>query len=47
MASPLELLIVAGAFGIVGVYLLIVSRFIHEAEEETARTEREQSAVPH
>jgi hypothetical protein len=37
MASPLELLIVLGAFGIVGGYLFIVSRFIREAETETER----------
>jgi len=37
MASPLELLIVVGAFGIVSIYLFIVSRFIREAETETER----------
>jgi hypothetical protein len=34
MAGPVEVLIVAGAFGIVGVYLYIASRFISEAEKE-------------
>jgi hypothetical protein len=33
MAGPVEILIVAGAFGIVGVYLYIASRFIREAEK--------------
>jgi len=32
MAGPVELLIVAAAFSIVGVYLYIVSRFIREAD---------------
>jgi hypothetical protein len=35
MAGPVELLIVAGAFGIVGIYLFILSRFIRETEAET------------
>jgi hypothetical protein len=39
MAGPVELLIVAGGFGIVGVYLFIVSRFLREAEAETNRLE--------
>jgi hypothetical protein len=39
MAGPVELLIVAGAFGIVGVYLYIVSRFIREAEAGTKQME--------
>lgn len=33
MAGPVELLIVAGAFAIVGVYLYVASRFISEAEK--------------
>ena len=33
MAGPVELLIVAGAFAIVGVYLYVASRFIIEAEK--------------
>ena len=39
MAGPVELLIVAGGFSIVGVYLFIVSRFLREAEAETKRLE--------
>jgi hypothetical protein len=39
MAGPVELLIVAGAFGIVGIYLFVVSRFLREAEAETKRLE--------
>jgi len=34
------MVIVAGAFGIVGVYLYIVSRFIRAAEVETSNAER-------
>jgi hypothetical protein len=37
MAGAIELLIVAAGFGIVGVYLFIVSRFLREAEAETKR----------
>ena len=33
MAGPAELLIVAGAFGIVGIYLFVASRFIREADK--------------
>ena len=39
MVGPTEILIVLGAFGIVGVYLFIVSRFLREAEAETKRLE--------
>jgi hypothetical protein len=39
MAGPIELLIVAGVFGIVGIYLFILSRFIRETEAETKRLE--------
>jgi hypothetical protein len=45
MAGPVELMIVAGAFGIVGVYLYIVSRFIRAAEAETPRVEPKSQAT--
>jgi len=45
MAGPIELLIVAGAFCIVGVYLFVVSRFLREAEAETKRFEASQKGA--
>jgi hypothetical protein len=47
MAGPVELLIVAAGFGIVGVYLFIVSRFLREAEAETKRVEGAEEAAAH
>ena len=47
MVGPIEILIVLGAFGIVGVYLFIVSRFLREAEAETKRFEDVQKGAPH
>jgi len=45
MAGPIELMIVAGAFGIVGSYLYVVSRFIRAAEVETESAGRKPQAV--
>jgi hypothetical protein len=36
MAGPVEILIVLGVFGLMAIYLYIVSRFIHESEEPAA-----------
>jgi len=47
MVGPIEILIVFGAFGIVGVYLFIVSRFLREAEAETKRFEDAQKGTSH
>jgi len=47
MVNLVELLIVLGAFGIVGVYLFVVSRFIGEAEAETKRVEGAEQWVAH
>lgn len=40
MITPLELVIVATGFGVVGVYLYFVSRFIRKAEKETAEADK-------
>ena len=40
MAGPIEMLIVAGAFGIIGTYLYIVHRFIRSGEEPAAKQDR-------
>ena len=45
MAGPVELLIVAGAFGIVGVYLYVASRFIREAEKADLHDVRHQTSA--
>ena len=45
MVGPIEILIVAGVFGIVGVYLFIVSRFLREAE--TKQLEGSQKGASH
>jgi hypothetical protein len=37
MAGPIEILIVAGVVGIIGIYLYIVHRFIKAGEEPPAR----------
>jgi len=47
MAGPVELLIVAGTFGVVGVYLFILSRFLREAEAETKRLESAEKGASH
>jgi len=47
MAGAIELLIVAAGFGIVGVYLFIVSRFLREAEAETKRLDGAEKAGSH
>ena len=47
MAGPIELLIALGAFGIVGAYLFIVSRFLREAEAETKRLETTERGASH
>ena len=47
MAGPIEILIVFGAFGIVGVYLFIVSRFLREAEAEMKRFEDVRKGASH
>jgi hypothetical protein len=47
MVGPIEILIVLGAFGIVGVYLFIVSRFLREAEAETKQLEGMQKGASH
>ena len=47
MAGAIELLIVAAGFGIVGVYLFIVSRFLREAEEETKRLDGAEKGGSH
>ena len=39
MAGPIEILIVLGAFGIIGTYLYIVHRFIASGEESSAKRE--------
>jgi hypothetical protein len=38
MAGPIELIIVAGAFSLVGLFLFVASRFIHAAEQGTPET---------
>jgi len=40
MITPLELMIVATGFGVVGLYLYFVSRFIRKAEKETAEADK-------
>jgi len=40
MAGPIEMLIVAGVFGIIGTYLYIVHRFIRSGEEPAAKQGR-------
>jgi hypothetical protein len=47
MLGLVEILIVAGAFGIVGVYLYVVSRLLREAEAETERVANAQSGASH
>ena len=39
MAGPIEILIVLGAFGIIGTYLYIVHRFITSGEEPSTKQE--------
>ena len=39
MAGPIEILIVAGVFGVIGIYLYVVYRFIKSSEEPPARHE--------
>lgn len=39
MAGPIEILIVVGAFGIIGTYLYIVHRFIASDEDPSAKQE--------
>ena len=46
MAGPIELMIVAAAFGIVGAYLYIVSRFIRAAEVKAMDAEQNSQAMP-
>ena len=44
MAGPIEILIVVGVFGIIGVYLYIVHRFIKAGEASSARQKPEKAA---
>ena len=43
MAGPIEILIVAGVFGIIGIYLYVVHRFIKAGEEPPSRRERRET----
>ena len=44
MAGPIEILIVVGAFGIIGTYLYIVHRFIASDEDPSAKQESRKTA---
>lgn len=39
MAGPIEMLIVLGVFGVIGIYLYVVHRFIASGEESSAKQE--------
>lgn len=47
MENLAELLIASGAFGLAGLYLFIVSRFIREGERETSALEAPSVNRPH